>query len=296
MPSSLVAPSAAREFGSASRVSGAVPVAPLSGAELAGCVVRWQGVGPGRIPRLADLGLGVVPDEPDARDPGPGRIQVYDLVSRQWRIADVSGPVSVLGRVPSAVLRRLLSEEPPRAPSPDVDPPGALAQVASILSGLGFGDASRPILLRMAFRDVVRDLDLHDLLAVRLGLPEGGVARVTLGEGRVELVVETSASPGAPGLVALDRELALAFPGRPILPGWTGADRATAERRIRLEEPGSLDELAHLMDVVRGGLLAIMAAFEPRRHSACIEHLGAFGPRDSLALLRGDVRSTERVH
>ncbi|TVP75600.1 MAG: hypothetical protein EA352_07830 [Gemmatimonadales bacterium] len=262
---------------------------------MAGCLVVWKEADSAdRAPRLSDLGLGLV--LPAEQGVPQGRLPVLDLGSLRERTADAGGPLSVLGRVPDSVARRLRLDSAGRegADSPDVDPRGALGQVASLLSGLEFGPAVRPVFLRMAMRDIVRDVDLHDRTAVRISLPTGGVARALLDTGALELHLDTSCLPGDVGLQVLEAAVRSAFSAHPVYRDRMGGGRTTTRLRVRLPEPRNAGELRLLMAGLREGLVAVLAACEPARHRSLVQSLDTFGPRDSLSLLPGS--GQERVH
>ena len=162
--------------------------------------------------RLADIGLGVVVDGSD-----PARADVVDLGSAEIRVVDVTGPLVVLGWLYPSGLRSL-SRVVEDAGLEDMDRTRrfTFSMALRALNSAGFGPLTRPTVLRIRFRDLCQDLDLHEGTAVRLLLPSGGVARVHLDYETVTLVARTGGS-----LPNRDLEAALvdAFGGRELLRG-----------------------------------------------------------------------------
>ncbi len=120
--------------------------------------------------RLADVGLGVVIDGAD-----PARAEVVDLGSAEIRVVDLTGPLVVLGWLyPSGLrsLRRVVED----SGFEELDRTRAFTfnMALRALNSAGFSPLTRPTVLRIGFRDLCQDLDLHEGTAVRLLLPSGG--------------------------------------------------------------------------------------------------------------------------
>ncbi len=151
---------------------------------------------------------------------------------------------------------------------------------SGVLRRLGYTPLTRPILLRVGFRDICRDLDLHERTAVRILLGEGGMARAILDAHANALLVATNLR--APDR-RLEEGLLGAFPGREVRIRIAPGSREGLVYEVRF--PLSLDfpELRNLVREVREGLAYLLARFEPKRFLPVKELLSAFGARDTLA-------------
>lgn len=228
--------------------------------------------------RIGDIGLGVVVDGDD-----PARADVLDLGSARMRVVDLTGPLVVLGWLyPSGLrsLKRVVEgvgvEEMDRARA------FTFSMALRALNAAGFGPLTRPTILRIAFRDLCQDLDLHEGTAVRLLLPAGGVARVHLDYETVTLVART-------GKTLPDRELEAAlveaFGARELLRG-SAQDPATAQTyQLPLPIPRNLADTRRLIERLRRGFGDLLARFEPERQRSLSELTRTLGERDSLRSL-----------
>ncbi len=268
---------------------------PLTGTlevPLTRAVIPYRARGEGALHggRLHDIGLGAVVDGND-----PSRADVVDLGSAQLRVVDLTGPLVVLGWLyPSGLssLRRTVLEEETG------DREGARSftfkMALRVLDGVGFGPLTRPTLLRIGFRDLCQDLDLHEGTAVRLILPAGGVARVHLDYDGTTLVVRTGRSRRCPDL---EGALTDAFPERELFRTVLRDPVGTEGYHLPFPTPRSLSEVRDLMSRLRRGLIELLERFEPDRCRSLRALTGVLGARDSLRSLRGpiDPLSLERV-
>ncbi len=228
---------------------------------------------------LHDIGLGVVIDGSDV-----ARAELIDLGSAQLRVADLTGPVPVLGWLyPSGLrsLRRVSTD----ADSKDLEAARAhtFGTALRALADVGFGPLTRPVMLRIGFRDIAFDLDLHEGTGVRLLLPAGGVARAHLDYDAANLVLRTGKSPRSPELEA---GLLEAFPGRALLRSTVADPVGILSYRVEFPMPRNLPELRRLMTRLRSGLARLLERFEPERSRTLRRMSGVFGARDSLRTLR----------
>lgn len=231
--------------------------------------------------RIGDIGLGVVVDGSD-----PARADVMDLGSAELRVVDLTGPLVVLGWLyPSGLrsLERVVEDaglnEQGRARA------FTFNMAVRALNAAGFGPLTRPTVLRMGFRDLCQDLDLHEGTAVRLMLPSGGVARIHLDYENATLVARVGTSVPTR---ELERALVEAFAGRELLRGrGAGSDAASASAyHLPLAIPRSLADSRALLRCLRRGFVDLLARFEPERHQSLEELTGTLGERDSLRGLR----------
>jgi hypothetical protein len=237
--------------------------------------------------RLRDIGLGVVVDGSD-----PARADVIDLGSAETRVVDLTGPLVVLGWLyPSGLrsLRRVVDGTSPE----ELDRARAFTfnMALKALSSSGFSPLTRPTILRIGFRDLCEDLDLHEDTAVRLLPPSGGVARVHLDYETVTLVTR------AGGLLPnreLESALIDSFGGRELLRGSLQDPVSAQAYHLPLPIPRSLAETRQLLGRLRRGFLSLFAKFEPDRYRSLRDLTGALGERDSLHSLK-DRHATPRM-
>lgn len=231
--------------------------------------------------RMGDIGLGVVVDGSN-----PARADVVDLGSAEARTADLTGPVVVLGWLyPSGLrtLERVVGAANPEEGARERARSFTFSMALRILEGTGFSTLTRPTILRIGFRDLCRDLDLHEGTAVRLVLPSGTVARIHLDYEDVNLIVRTGRSPRDS---ELESALADAFPGRELLRGSLGDPAGTQAYQLPLPTPRTLTQSRTLLRKLRRGLVHLLARFEPDRYRTLRELTGTFGERDSLRSLK----------
>jgi len=228
---------------------------------------------------IGDIGLGVVVEGDD-----PARADVLDLGSARTRLVDLTGPLVVLGWLYPSGLRSL-RRAVDGASREEVERARAFTFSVALrsLNAAGFGPLTRPTVLRIGFRDLCQDLDLHEGTAVRLLLPSGGVSRIHLDYETVTLLVRTGRS--AP---ERDFETALveAFGPRELLRGGPADSTAGQAYHLPLPVPRSLADTRRLLDRIRRGLGHLLARFEPDRFQSLTELSKALGERDSLRALR----------
>lgn len=234
--------------------------------------------------RTEDLGLGVILD-----GRSPARAEILDLGSAQMRIAGLEGPLVILGWVFSSTLKNLRanlergSEELRRS---------TLPLALETIRRAGFGPLTRPLVLRLGFRDLARDLDLHESTAIRLLLPGGRVVRIHLEYDTTTLVARTGSGTRDPVLECAFRD---AFSAEDVGAGACLEAGGIHCYRIPFPPPSGLEETGRLMRRLRSGFLHLFARFESDRYEAVREQLQTFGERDSLAPLAGIRGPRERV-
>jgi len=258
---------------------------PLTGTfevSLTRAVLPYREDGDGAPPggRVGDIGLGVVADGSN-----PSRADVIDLGSAKLRVADLTGPLVVLGWLyPSGLrtLERVVANSGSEQGELDRARGFTFSMALRILGGAGFSPLTRPTILRIGFRDLCKDLDLHESTALRLLLPSGSVARVHLDYQDVNIVIRTGRSPRSP---ELENALADAFPGRPILRGSLRDPAGTQAYHLPLSVPRTLPETRTLLGKLRRGMVHLLARFEPDRYRSLRDLTRTFGERDSLRSL-----------
>ena len=208
----------------------------------------------------------------------------YGWDSFEIRVVDLTGPLVVLGWLyPSGLrsLRRVVED----SGFDELDRTRAFTfnMALRALSSAGFGPLTRPTFLRIGFRDVCQDLDLHEGTAVRLLLPSRGVARVHLDYETVTLIARAGGSQPSH---ELESALAEAFGARELLRGSLRDSVSAQAYHLPLPIPRSLDDSRRLVDRIRRGFVHLLARFEPERYRSLRDLTGTLGERDSLRSLR----------
>lgn len=197
---------------------------------------------------------------------------------------DLSSELVVLGWVDLDTLhdvRRFASEVGASGRAARDAGPFCFGVALRSLRTLGYSSVTRPSLLRIGFRDVLRDLDPDGVRQVRFEVTPGQVARVSLdAEGNCLTVHVTPA--GAQPHAALESALAEAFPTA-VLRRSDETDEAVYQMRLPL--PLSMTEVRGLLQQIRAGLAHLFWKFEPERSQVVAEQLATFGRRDSLGRL-----------
>lgn len=163
-----------------------------------------------------------------------------------------------------------------------------------VLERVGFSPLTRPSLLRLGFRDVCRDLDLHEGTSVRIMMGGGRMCRVHMDYDGNALAVRT---PTATRDGVLEEALAAAFPDTDVRRIVPASEAAVGGYQVRFSLPQSIGELRQEMALIRGGILRLLSRFEPGRLRDLEAVLDTFGERETLARLRpgrGEAR-VERV-
>lgn len=241
--------------------------------------------------RIQDIGLALVLEGRYASS-----AEVLDLGSAHVKVLDLSHELVVLDWVYEPTLEhvtglvRAVAEGGGRG-----DLERFCFQVGmQVLERVGFSPLTRPSLLRLGFRDVCRDLDLHEGTSVRIMLGGGRMCRVHMDYDGNALAVRT---PTATRDGVLEEALAAAFPDGDVRRIVPVSAAAVGGYQVRFSLPQSLDELRHQMALVRGGILRLLTRFEPGRVKELESVLGTFGERETLARLRpgrGETR-VERI-
>ncbi|MDX1632868.1 MAG: hypothetical protein R3234_13440, partial [Thermoanaerobaculia bacterium] len=229
--------------------------------------------------RIQDIGLGLVLEGRYA-----SLARVVDLGSAQEKSLNLSSELVILDWIYEPTLDHVRALLETRTE-------GARERLSRycfdlalrVLDRVGYGPLTRPTILRIGFRDLCRDLDLHEGTAVRI-LMEGGerVVRIHMDYDAVALVARTGISRSDPTLEEALREAFSMADLRRSSSGPTGS--VTYE--VRLPLPVTSGEARALLERVRFGLGHLLARFEPDRYEAVEGVLKTFGARETLARLR----------
>jgi len=229
--------------------------------------------------RIEDIGLGLVVDgryasSSEAIDLGSGRLKVLDLstelVVLDWvyepTLQHVSSLLAAAGsNAGDEALKRY-----------------AFRLGLRVLERVGFGPLTRPSFLRIGFRDICRDLDLHEGTSIRVVLGPGRLSRIHLDYDSAALVFRTAYhEPDA----RLEHALLDAFEGAEVRRLVPGASVDALSYQVRFPLPETLDEARADLAAMRMGIASVVARFEPERFEALGPMLDTFGTRETLAAL-----------
>ncbi len=233
--------------------------------------------------RIQDIGLALVLEGRYA-----ARTQVIDLGSAEVKRLDLSTELVVLDWVYEPTLEHVSEllaarERGRRARQGRELGPYCFDLALRVLDRVGFGPLSRSIVLRIGFRDICRDLDLHEGTSVRIELGPHRLTRAHLDYDASALHFRT-ASPGPDPL--LESALADAFPDRDIRRVEELDDGSGVAYQVRFPLPVTLDEARENLRGIRTGLGRLLARFEPERFRALQDVLRTLGVRETLGRLR----------
>jgi hypothetical protein len=249
-------------------------------------VVQYRGVHEVDVPegRIEDIGLALVLDGQYA-----SAAQVLDLGSGRVKELDLSAELVVLDWVYEPTLDHvhalLRGAVDPSAEGEE--PREALRRYAfdlalRVLRRGGYGPLTRPTLLRIGFRDICRDLDLHEGTSVRIVMGPGRLTRASLDPDGNALLFRTAVQE--PDSV-LEDALSSAFPSREVRRLLPLGSMEGISYQVRFPLPLTFTEARILVGEFREGLAHLLARFEPQRFRALQEVLETFGSRETLGRL-----------
>lgn len=269
-----------------SRPEGMADVPGVCEVTLSRAVVQYRTVHEAGLSedRIEDIGLALVLDGEFA-----SAAQVVDLGSAQVKQLDLSTELVVLDWVYEPTLehvnRLLRIAADPSAEGGEARrslTPYCFDLALRILRRTGFGPLSRPVLLRIGFRDICRDLDLHEGTTVRIAMGRGRLVRARLDyDGNAMVFATAFREPDR----ILEDALRGAFRDRDLRRILPASDTEGLTYQVRLPLPLTFPEARKLLREIREGLAHLLARFEPQRYGALREVLETFGARETLALL-----------
>lgn len=232
--------------------------------------------------RIEDVGLGLVLEGRFASS-----AQVIDLGSAAVKRLDLSAELVVLDWVYEPTLDHV--HDLVRAVAQDGK--GSQPELGrycftlalAVLDRVGYGPLTRPSILRIGFRDICRDLDLHEGTSVRILMGPGSLVRAHLDYDGAVLVFRTASSGRDP---LLEDALGEAFDLEDVRRLVSGPGATTVTYQVRFPLPLTLTEARGTLQRIRMGLAALLARFEGARYRAVESHLRTFGARQTLARLR----------
>lgn len=240
--------------------------------------------------RIEDIGLGLVLEGRFASS-----AEVIDLGSAAVKRLDLSAELVVLDWVYEPTLEhvhdliRTVADDPSSAAAAELGQ-YCFNLALAILDRVGYGPLTRSSILRIGFRDICRDLDLHEGTSVRILLGPGSLTRAHLDYDGATLIFRT-ASHGPDPL--LEHALGEAFPSEDVRRILSHPSATTVSYQVRFSLPLTLAEARETLRRIRDGLTGLVARFEAERYRSVRGHLQTFGVRQTLSRLH---QRDPRVH
>ena len=151
-----------------------------------------------------------------------------------------------------------------------------------VLARVGFGPLTRPVLLRIGYRDLCRDFDLHEETAIRIVLGPGRVVRAHLDYDDCALVFRTAMhGPDRP----FERAVMDAFPTAAVRRIDPAGPEASLRYRVPFDLPTSVRDVRAVVGEIRHGLARLTSEFEPDRFHTVAGLVATVGARETLSEL-----------
>jgi hypothetical protein len=230
--------------------------------------------------RIEDVGLALVVEGRFAAS-----AEVVDLGSGSVKVLDLSTELVVLDWVYEPTVDHLTELITASAATRDDAPLRHYSRSLGIrvLERVGYGPLTRPTFLRLGFRDICRDLDLHEGTSIRLVLGPGRLTRAHLDYDACALVFRTALrEPDA----IFEHALAEAFPQAALRRQDPAGSADSISYHVRFALPTTLHEARGAVAAMRRGLAALVARFEPDRYATLARLMETFGARETLSGLR----------
>ncbi|HZD03567.1 MAG TPA: hypothetical protein VE173_01580 [Longimicrobiales bacterium] len=229
--------------------------------------------------RIQDIGLALVLEGRFA-----SAAEAMDLGSADLKVLDLSAELVVLDWVYEPTLEHAHALVRSAARTGDR---AALSRFCAqmglrVLERVGYGPLTRPILVRVGFRDICRDLDLHEGTSVRIVVGGGRMIRAHMDYDGNALVLRTSSRSADP---ALDGAILAAFPSADLRRLMPAADGGHGGYQVRFPLPLDFPEVKDQLGEIRSGLTRLVSRFEPDRFRAVNRLVTTFGRRETLARL-----------
>ena len=236
--------------------------------------------------RIQDIGLAVVVEGRFASS-----VRAMDLGSAETKYLNLGSELVILDWVYDPTLahiRALAAAGLDAGDTPGFGPSDELRRYCfdlalRVLNRRGFSPLTRPTLLRIGFRDLCKDLDLHESTVVRIVAERDEVTRVHLDYDANALVFHSGGSSLLETMKAAIREV---FPGLPIQRTAPGGSGGTPAWQVRFGVPVTFAELRASLLAMRRGLNRLFSRFEPERFRSVEGLLTTFGERSTLDLFK----------
>jgi hypothetical protein len=230
--------------------------------------------------RIEDIGLALVVEGRYA-----ATAEAIDLGSGQLKVLDLSTELVVLDWVYEPTLAHVSELITASAGTPDR---AVLRQYAfqlglRVLERIGFGPLTRATFLRLGYRDICRDLDLHEGTSIRFVLGPGRLTRAHLDYDACALVFRTAFRELD---TQLEHALAEAFLTAELRRIEPASEGGSVDYHVRFPLPTTLAEARACLGQMRRGLVSLLARFEPVRFSSLAPVIDTFGARETLGSLR----------
>ena len=231
--------------------------------------------------RIQDIGLAVVVEGRFASS-----VRAMDLGSAEAKYLNLASELVILDWVYEPTLahmRSLAGAAGDGAAAAGMTPSGELRRYCfdlamRVLARRGFSPLSRPTLLRIGFRDICKDLDLHGSTVVRIITDPGEVTRVHLDYEANSLVFRPAGAWSFELLEAI-RDV---FSGVRVDPVDSAGRSGAGGYRVRFGVPVTFGELGASLLAMRRGLGDLVARFEPDRFRSVRGLISTFGERATL--------------
>jgi hypothetical protein len=230
--------------------------------------------------RIEDIGLALVVEGRHA-----GSAEVIDLGSGRIKVLDLSTELVVLDWVYEPTLAHVSELITETAKTQQDEPLRSYVYKLGlrVLERVGFGPLTRPTLLRIGYRDICRDFDLHEGTSIRFVLGPGRLTRVYLDYDACALSFKTVfTEPDIP----LEHALLDAFGSAEVRRFDMISEADSIEYQVRMVLPTTFAETRSSLGAMRRGLAALMLRFEPQRYESVGHLMNTFGHRETLASLR----------
>ncbi|MCH1570707.1 MAG: hypothetical protein L7S64_05130 [Longimicrobiales bacterium] len=230
--------------------------------------------------RIEDIGLALVVEGKFA-----STAEVVDLGSGSVKVLDLSTELVVLDWVYDPTIEHVAELITASAANRQSEELQSYTRKLGlrVLERIGFGPLSRPTFLRVGFRDICRDLDLHEGTSIRFVLGPGRLTRAHLDYDACALVFRTAFDePDG----QLEHALSVAFPEAELHREDPSSPTEAVSYHVRLPVPTSLIEARQVLGRMRRGLVALMARFEADRYASVETLMDTFGVRETLASLQ----------
>lgn len=230
--------------------------------------------------RIEDIGLGLILEGRYASS-----AEAIDLGSGKVKILDLSTELVVLDWVYEPTLDHVAGLVTAAASTGQSEPLQryVFRLGLGILERVGFGPLTRPTFLRVGFRDICRDLDLHEGTSIRIVMAPGRLTRAHLDYDACALVFRTAFN--APD-AQLEHALAEAFPGGELRRLVPMVSSEALDYQVRFPLPETLAEARENLTAMRRGMASLIARFEPDRFGSVEPLVNTFGARETLAGLQ----------
>jgi hypothetical protein len=229
--------------------------------------------------RIQDIGVALVLEGRYA-----SASEVLELGSADLKILDLSAELVVLDWVyePTLEHTRSLVREATSSGDRRALERFSFRLALRVLERLGYGALTRPTLMRIGFRDICRDLDLHEGTSIRIVMESGYTVRAHFDYDGNALVFRTATGDRDAGL---ENALEQSFPWGDLRRLIPPTELASGGYQVRFPLPLSVDEARAELKRLRDGLVHLIGRFEPERKQAVDRITEAFGHRETLAQL-----------